>query len=125
MPCNMNEQFSAWASRPEVQAMARSFIVANVEDAEKDLAKLEPPKFLNRLMNFGIIDGMNSLYWKCEKRLTVDGVAGRGDFNSLAMLEDPEWRQVLAIFAWAIGFRGEGELAAPTGCTPQLKSTSM
>ena len=125
MPCTMNKQFQAWASRPEVQALARTFIIANVEEAEEDLYKLDHVPG-HRCMNFGIIEGMNSLYWKTENRLPTKGDKVRSTYNALAMSDDPymDWRIVLPIFAWNLGFRPEGDMAAPKG-TPELRYSAM
>jgi hypothetical protein len=57
-----------------------------------------------------VIGCMNQLFWHCEKQLHLRGVAGRGDFNHLAMQPDPQWRKVIPIFAYALGFRHQ----APT-----------
>jgi len=111
MDYNLSPQFDLWASRPKVQEQARAFITATVAGSEELVTKLETPVIGMRLMNFGVIGHMNELFWHCEKQLHLKGVAGRGDFNHLAMQPDPEWRKVLPVFAYALGFRFQ----APTG----------
>jgi hypothetical protein len=103
--------FDSWAGRQDVQEQARAFIATTVAESEELLAKLETPVIGLRLMNFGVIGHMNGLFWHCEKQLHLDGVAGRGDFNHLAMQPDPQWRKVIPLFAYALGFRFQ----APTG----------
>jgi hypothetical protein len=107
----LSQQFDLWASRPEVQEQARAFIAATSEEAADLIAKLEAPIIGHRCMNFGVIGAMNELFWHCEKHLHMEGVAARADYNHLAMQPDPQWRQVIPILAYALGFRYQ----TPTG----------
>jgi hypothetical protein len=120
MRYRLDAPFDQWASKPEVQAQARAFICSHIDDGERLLANLEVKFFGSRLMNFKVIEAMNQLFWKCEEELMQAAVFSRGDFNALAMQPDPEWRKVVPIFAFALGFRPEDEGSqAPTG-KPQI-----
>jgi hypothetical protein len=114
MRYRLDAPFDQWAGRSEVQAQARAFLCSRIEDGEKLLANLELP-FGSRLMNFKVIQAMNQLFWQCEEELKQSAVFSRGDFNALAMQPDPEWRKVIAMFAFALGFRSED------GATPTAK----
>lgn len=107
----LSPKFDLWASRPEVQIQARAFIAATSTEAEDLLTKLEEPFMGSRCMNFRVIGAMNELFWHCESHLQPDGVPARADYNHLATQDDPQWRKVIPIFAYALGFRFQ----APTG----------
>lgn len=84
------------------------------------MAKLEGPFITSRVMNFKVIEAMNCLYWRCQEELIQASVSAlsRADFNALATQPDPEWRKVVPLFAFALGFRSE-DGSTPTG-TPKL-----
>jgi hypothetical protein len=107
-----------WASNPTVQQEARAFLCSHIEDGEKLVANLEGPFFGSRMMNFKVIEAMNQLYWQCREELMQASLLSRADFNTLAMRPDPEWRKVLPLFAFALGFRSQ-DGSTPTG-TPKL-----
>ncbi len=120
MRYRLDAPFDQWAGKPEVQAQARAFICSHIDDGEKLLANLEVKFFGSRLMNFKVIAAMNQLFWQREEELLQAAVFSRGDFNALAMQPDPEWRKVVPIFAFALGFRPEeANSRAPAG-QPQL-----
>ena len=123
MRYRLDAPFDQWAGRSEVQAQARAFLcshLSHIDGGEKLVANLEVPFFGSRLMNFKVIEAMNQLFWQCEEELMQAAVFSRGDFNALAMQPDPEWRKVVPIFAFALGFRSEDVGSqAPTG-KPEL-----
>lgn len=120
MRYRLDAPFDQWAGQSAVQAQARAYICSHIEGGEKLVANLEVPFFGSRLMNFKVIEAMNQLFWQCEEELMQTAVFSRGDFNALAMQPDPEWRKVVPIFAFALGFRPEDVGSqAPTG-KPQL-----
>ena len=113
MRYRLDAPFDQWAGQREVQAQASAFLCSRIEDGEKLVANLELP-FGSRLMNFKVIQAMNQLFWLCEEELKLSAVFSRGDFNALAMQPDPEWRKVVPMFAFALGFRSEG-VSTPAG----------
>lgn len=124
----MNDEFARWSARPEVQVAAREHILDHAPDGQQMAGfvhKLENPGFVpsTRCMHFGVIDAMNGIFWQHFSGLEViHGVASRGNLNALAMQDaESDWRRVFPIFAWAIGFRPEGDLAPPQTGSPMLR----
>lgn len=97
--------FAQWAQKPDVQLAARAYIAEILEGQEENLHILENV-LGHRVANFRVINAMNQLFWAAEARLDLAGVGcGRADFNQLATQEEPHWRMVFPIFAYALGFR--------------------